>query len=169
MSHPILRPLSLAALSWALIAATSRPADAGGKLFRRRDRPVVETVAVERPENRVAPSPMLGTFRPTPYIFVRGNGVAGGGYSALGAYGREQSLDVYGPLSSFREISAPITTVVRGYNGVPTAVPGTAFSNPNQPTLSPVIYPTRASNYSALRYQTTPPQWDKAIMWIDQN
>ena len=39
----------------------------------------------------------------------------------------------------------------------------------NQPTLSPFVYPTRASNYSALKFQSTPPQWDKAIMWIDQN
>ena len=159
--------MHLAAL--AVIAATSPSAEAGGKLFRRRDRPVVETVTIDRPENRLAPSPMLGTFRPTPYITVRGSGEAGGGYSALGAYGREQSLSVYGPLSAFREVSAPVTTVVRGYNGVPTLTEGISFSNPNQPTLSPVIYPTRASNYSALRFQGTPPQWDKGLMWVDQN
>jgi hypothetical protein len=95
--------------------------------------------------------------------------VIGGGYSALGMYGREQSLSVYGPLSAFRSTSAPVTTIVRGYNGLPVVAEGTSFSNPNQPTLSPVVFPTRASNYSALRFQTTPPQWDKAIMWIDQN
>lgn len=169
MRHSPFFPLTWSLLASAVIAASSLPAEAGGKFFRRHDRPMVETVAVERPENRVAPSPMLGTFRGTPYIFVRGNGVAGGGYSTLGGYGRENSLSVYGPLSVFREVSAPIDTVVRGYDGIPRVVPGTAFSNPNQPTLSPVIYPTRASNYSALRFQGTPPQWDKALMWIDQN
>ena len=143
--------------------------EAGGKLFRRRGRAVVETVAAPRPEDRLAPSPMLGTFRATPYIFVRDNGVAGGGYSPGGSFGRETSLTVYGPLSAFREISAPVNTIVRGYNGAPTLVEGTSFSNPNQPTLSPVIYPTRASNYSALKFQDTPPQRDKGLMWIDQN
>lgn len=152
----------------AWIAATALHAEAGGPP-RRRARPAVETAGTARPQDRVAPSPMLGTFRPTPYITVGGNGILGGGYSPLGGYGREYSLTVYGPLSAFRETSAPVTTVVRGYNGVPALVEGTAFSNPAQPTLSPVVYPTRASNYSALKYQTTPPWWDKGILWIDSN
>ena len=145
------------------------PAEAGGRLLRKRSQPVVPTTVVTRPENQLAPSPMLGQFRPTPYIMVRGNGVVGGGYSPLGNFGRENSLSVYGPLSAFRATSAPVNLVVRGYDGVPAVVEGTSFSNPNQPTLSPVLYPTRASNYSALRYQVTPPQWDKSIMWIDEN
>jgi hypothetical protein len=159
------------AVAWSgfLVMAGSTPwAEAGDRLFRKRARPVVETVAAPRPQDRVAPSPMLGSFRPTPYINVVGNGVVGGTYSALG-YGRENSLSVYGPLSAFRSTSAPVTTVVRGYDGLPVVVEGTSFSNPNRPALSPVIYPTRASNYSALRYQTTPPQWDSSILWIDQN
>ncbi|WP_435010641.1 hypothetical protein P12x_001920 [Tundrisphaera lichenicola] len=140
-----------------------------GDFFHKRPRAMVETSTTARPQDRVAPSPMLGSFMPSQYVTIRGNGTIGGGYSALDAYGREQSLSVYGPLSAFREIAAPVNTVVRGYNGQPVLVQGTSFSNPNQPTLSPVVYPTRASNYSALRFQTTPPQWDKAIMWIDQN
>ena len=160
--------VSLTLLASVLIGVTASDAEAGGP-FWRRTRPVVETVTTTRPQDRVAPSPMLGSFMPSPVVSVRGNGVIGGGYSPLGMYGREQSLSVYGPLSAFRSTSAPVTTVVRGYNGAPVLVEGTSFSNPNQPTLSPVVYPTRASNYSALRFQSTPPQWDKAIMWIDQN
>jgi hypothetical protein len=151
-----------------LVGLTASIVEAGGP-FRRRPRPVVETATTTRPENRVAPSPMLGSFMPSQYVTVRGNGVIGGGYSPLGLYGRESSLSVYGPLSAFRSTSAPITTIVRGYNGLPVVAEGTSFSNPNQPTLSPVVYPTRASNYSALRFQSTPPQWDKAITWIDLN
>ena len=107
---------------------------------------------------------MLGSFRPVPFIYV--------GTSPLisGFAGRENSLAVYGPLSAFRSYAAPVQTVVRGYDGVPQVVEGTAFSNPNFPVLSPVVYPTRASNYSALRYQRTPPQLDRATQhWIDQN
>ncbi len=163
---PSLPILTLVALVWVVV--TPPDAEAGGP-FRRRPRPVVETATTTRPEDRVAPSPMLGSFMPTPYITVRGNGVIGGGYSPLGLYGREQSLTVYGPLSALRSTAAPVNTVVRGYNGIPTVVEGTSFSNPNQPSLSPVVYPTRASNFSALRFQSTPPQWDKAILWIDQN
>jgi hypothetical protein len=151
--------LTLTGLAW--LSASS--VEAGDGLFRRKPRAVVQTSTTTRPENQVAPSPMLGTFQPTPYITV------GKAYSPIGYFGREYSLAVYGPLSAFRSTSAPVTTVVRGYDGAPVLVEGTSFSNPNQPALSPVVYPTRASNYSALRYQTTAPQRDKAFMWIDEN
>jgi hypothetical protein len=142
---------------------------AGDGLFRRgRTRPVTPTVAT-RPENQVAPSPMLGTFQPSPYIFVRGNGVAGGGYSPIGFYGGNNSMVLYGPLSSLRATSAPVNTVVRGYDGIPRVTEGTGFSTPNQPDLSPFVYPNRGSNYSALRFQTTAPSRDNGAMWIDQN
>jgi hypothetical protein len=169
MRRPAHLALALTLIVSAGIAGNTPSTEAGDKFFRRRVRPVVETVTTSRPEDRVAPSPMLGSFRPTPYIMVRGNGVVGSGYSPLGNFGRENSMSVYGPLSAFREVSAPVVTVVRGYNGLPVAVEGTSFSNPFQPTLSPVVYPSRASNYSALRYQTTPPQLDRGLMWIDQN
>ena len=113
---------------------------------------------------------MLGTFMPTPYVTVRGNGVIGGGYSPLGhvrprAIARRSTAR--SPPSGRPPPRSPPSS------GATTASPvvaeGTSFSNPNQPALSPVVYPTRASNYSALKFQSTPPQWDKAIMWIDQN
>src|SRR4051812_35125658 len=91
----------------AFLGAMASTSEAGGP-FHRRARPVAETATTTRPQDRVAPSPMLGSFMPSPYVTVRGNGVIGGGYSPLGMFGREQSLSVYGPLSAFREISAPV-------------------------------------------------------------
>jgi hypothetical protein len=112
---------------------------------------------------------MLGTFYPSPMTSINDNTIIGQNRSPLGSYGQENSLSIYGPLSVFRATSAPVTTVVRGYDGVPNLVQGTSFSNPLRPSLSPVIYPTRASNYSALKYQTTSPRRDSSIMWIDQD
>ncbi len=165
------RSLLTTSLVALVVCGSSLPsAMAGGPLFRRRGPVVVETVSIApRPRDQVAPTGMLGTFAPTPIVTVRGNGVVGGGYSSLDMYGFGNSLNVFGPLSAFRQISAPVNTVVRGYDGVPTVVQGTGFSNPLQPRLSPIVYPTRASNYSALPYQRTNPQTDKALMWIDQN
>jgi hypothetical protein len=152
-------PMGLALVVAGLVSS----AEAGDHFFRRKARPVRETVTTVRPEDRVEPTPMLGSFRSTPTIFVGPNPMIASGY------GRENSLGVYGPLSAFRAYAAPVQTVVRGYDGIPTVVEGTAFSYPNMPTLSPVVYPTRASNYSALRYQTTPPQLDRGTNWIDHN
>ena len=112
---------------------------------------------------------MLGTFRPTPVITVRGNGVIGGGYSPIGLYGENNSMTLFGPVSSLRQTAAPVNTVVRGYNGVATVAEGTSFSTPFQPDLSPVQYPTRASNYGALRGPGVPTRSGSGIMWVDQN
>ncbi len=149
------------------LAGFTDQADAGG-IARRRERPVRETVD-RRPENQLAPSPMLGTFRPTPYIAVRGNGIIGGGYSPIGLYGANNSMVLFGPISSLRPTSAPINTVVRGYNGVSTRVEGTSFSTPFQPDLSPVQYPTRGSNFTGLRPPSVPNQSGNGILWVDQN
>ena len=152
---------------WFGIAIDQHHASAGDR-FRMRDRPVRETVDT-RPENRLAPSPMLGTFQSTPVITVRGNGVIGGGYSPIGLYGENNAMTLFGPISSLRQTSAPVNTVVRGYNGMPTVVEGTSFSTPFQPDLSPVKYPTRASNYSSLRGRGVPTRAGNGIMWVDQN
>ncbi len=162
----LLRRSSL--LAFMLIASIAGQALAGDPYTRRRGR-VVETVGAGQPRDRVAPTGMLGTFNPTPLVAIGSNSSTFGGFSPIGFYGRENSLNVYGPLSAFRETSAPVNTVVRGYDGIPTAVRGTTYSNPNLPGLSPVVYPTRASNYSALRYQGTSPYRDRAYTWIDQN
>jgi hypothetical protein len=164
------RSLLTTALVGLVLVGSSVSAMAGGPLFRRRGRVVVETVSTApRPQDRVAPTGMLGTFNPTPVVSIRGSGVAGGGYSTSDYYGFGNSLTIFGPLSAFRQTAAPVNTVVRGYDGAPTLVQGTGFSNPMQPNLSPFVYPTRANNYSALPFQGTPPQGDRALMWIDQN
>jgi hypothetical protein len=151
--------LTLVGMTWSWASV----AEAGDRLFRKKTRPAIETATTTCPQEQLAPPRMLGSFQASPYVTI------GHAYSPLSFYGRESSLAVYGPLSAFRATSAPVTTIVRGYDGQAAVVEGTSFSNPNQPNLSPFVYPTRASNYSALRYQTTPPQWDKAFMWIDQN
>ena len=112
-------------------------------------------------------TPTLGTFQPTPYIMVRGNWPAGGGYSPLEVFG-DQSMAIYGPLSPLRATSAPVTTYSRGYDGRVYAAPATSFSTPNLPPLSPVIYPTPANYYYGPRINRTPPWWSSGINWIDQ-
>jgi hypothetical protein len=146
-----------------VVAGQVGTVEAGDRLFRKKARPVRETVTTVRPEDQVAPTPMLGSFRPTPYVTIGSNPILGGGY------GREYSPLIYGPTSAFRSYAAPVTTVVRGYDGVPAVVEGTAFSYPNLPALSPYVYPTRANNYTALPYQRTSPSLDRGGMWIDHN
>ncbi len=126
-------------------------------------------------ETRFAPrvviqgSESLGTFEPTPYVFVRGNGTSGGGFSPLGTHG-DTTMVMYGPTSVFRSTTAPVTTYRRGYDGDLHPVSGISFSNPNLPALSPVIYPTRSSSYYRPRTEIGPVLQPKdGQFWIDQN
>ena len=112
--------------------------------------------------------PMLGTFYPTPTMFVRGNGLAGGGYSPLGIFG-DQTMALYGPLSPLRATTAPVRTYASGYDGRPVIVEGTSFSTPNLPGVTPVVYPTRANYYYGFRESHDPPWWPRRSNWIDQN
>jgi hypothetical protein len=116
-----------------------------------------------------SPYPMLGTFYPSPYLMVRGNWPAGGGYSPLGLYG-DQSMAVYGPLSPFRGYTAPVVTYTRGYDGRPVPVEGNSFSTPNRPDMTPVVYPTQSNYYYRIRGEPgDPPWWGTGTDWIDQN
>jgi hypothetical protein len=117
---------------------------------------------------RPQPAGPLGTFFPTPNVIIRGDGTAGGGYSPLDTSG-DSTLSLYGPLSAFRSISAPVRTYTRGYDGRTIATVGTSFSSPNQPLLSPVVYPTQANDYFRPRVMRTPPWWQNGMNWIDQN
>lgn len=165
---------SLRVRSWfcvlTLIGSGAFHADAdaeGGGRFARRG------PAAAVPVRQAVPVPYrpvgtLGTFYPTPSVFVRGNGTAGGGYSPLGAFG-DQTMVMYGPLSVFRSTSAPVLTYTRGYDGRTVVAPGTSFSSPNQPELSPVVYPTQANAYYGFRVSGDPPRWQNAINWLDQN
>jgi hypothetical protein len=112
-------------------------------------------------------TPTLGTFQPTPYLMVRGNWPLGGGYSPLDLYG-DQSMALYGPFSPLRATSAPVRFYSRGYNGGLEVTPGTSFSTPNLPALSPVVYPRPANYYYAPRVDRTPPSWSSGFNWIDQ-
>ena len=113
--------------------------------------------------------PMLGTFYPSPYLMVRGNWPAGGGYSPLGIFG-DASMAVYGPLSPFRTYTAPIVTYERGYDGRLTPREAISFSTPNRPEATPVVYPTQANYFYRIRGEPgEPPWWANGMDWIDQN
>jgi hypothetical protein len=118
----------------------------------------------------IAPQPPrpLGTFTRTPWIMVRGNGQAGGGYTPLNQFG-DANMTMYGPISAFRSSSAPILVYTRGYDGRTLVAPGTSFSQPLFPRMSPVIYPTQATNYYGFRQSGSPPWWANGINWLDQN
>jgi hypothetical protein len=139
-------------------------AEAGGPI-RRRPR-LIETAA--RPSAPAVAPPMLGTFYPSPYTAVRGNFPTGGGYSPLQTFG-DTTMVLYGPISSFRAVAAPVRTYARGYDGRPVVLEGTSFSTPNEPDLSAVVYPTKATYFYGPRHQSTPPWWDSGMNWIDQN
>jgi hypothetical protein len=135
----------------------------------RFDLPRVQRSAPATQTTCVSPvASTLGTFQPTPIVIVRGNWPTGGGYTPLQFYG-DQTMMIYGPISPFRSVAAPVVTYSRGYDGRVYALPATSFSTPNRPELTPVIYPTSANYYYAPRVNRTPPQWTSGINWIDQN
>lgn len=151
-----------------LILASASRVEAG-KPWGRRSRVVVAPTSASCPNDLAPPSGMLGSFVSTPHMIVRGDGAAGGGgYSPLGLYG-PTTLSLYGPLSPLRATAAPVLTYSRGYDGVVRPTVGTSFSTPNQPSLTPVVYPTRANLYGGSRSSSAPPWWPGAINFIDLN
>ena len=156
----------------SLVMAGAPPHAEAGKWFQRR-----QPVAVAAPAPAPAPTgyvattaepPPLGTFYETPYIMVRNNYPTGGGYAPIGLYG-DTAMSLYGPLSALRAVTAPVVTYTRGYDGRTVLTEGTATSYPNLPPLSPVIYPTQATDVYGFRQSTTPPWWNRGTNWIDQN
>lgn len=109
----------------------------------------------------------IGTFYPTPAIFVQASYPATNGYAPLGIYG-DHNLSVYGPFSSFRTTTAPVATYVRGYDGVVRPAESISTSYPNLPQLAPLAYPTRANDYYAPRIRDNP-AYESAIGWLDMN
>jgi hypothetical protein len=170
-SRRILGRFGMLGLALALSAPTAVSA---GWPRRARNRPAQVVVTTTRTINTrqvagLAPSPMLGSFYPDPSpINIRGNFEAGGGYSPLGTYG-DTAANLIGPLSDFRTMTAPVLVYERGYDGSYRPGLGTGFSNPNFPAASPVVYPTRANVRNGPQRMSTPPQWDRAINWIDLN
>lgn len=168
MSHLLRRvhPCASRILALTLLVSALWAADAHAQWPRARRGRLVPTSAPR--VAGVAPSPMLGTFYPETVVNIGGNFELGGGYSPLGTYG-DTSASLIGPLSAFRTTSAPVLMYQRGYDGRTRPELSTSFSNPNQPALSPVVYPSRANVLGAPRRLTTPPQWDNAINWVDLN
>lgn len=138
-----------------------------GDHHRRAHRSAVTTRTRPIYPAAVAQPAPLGTFNPTPVVTVGGNWPNGGGYSPLGIYG-DQTLALYGPLSPFRAVTAPVVVYSRGYDGVVRPTEGFSTSYPNQPSLSPVAYPTQANNYYGPRVLEDP-RYFSASNWLDQN
>jgi hypothetical protein len=137
-------------------------------LAQHRARHTGTPVTVTQARPACAPSTTLGIFRPTPYIMVLGDFPTGRGYSPLGFQG-DSTMALYGPFSPFRAATTSVQTYVRGYDGQIHVSDATSFSYPNLPPLSPVIYPTQASNFYAPRLNRIPPSRASAVNWIDQN
>jgi hypothetical protein len=121
-----------------------------------------------RPHYVSGPRPTLGTFEPTPYVWVAGSNPTGTGYSPLGIYG-DQTMSLYGPLSPLRVSTAPVLVRTVGYDGQIRLVETNWFSFPNLPGLSPVVYPSESNYYYGPRVNRTPHWGSSAINWIDQN
>lgn len=158
-------PLMGAALIVVLIASSAGAGDFWFRRARRRHPPAPRPTAVVRHIDPVY-GDRLGTFYPTPAIVVQGNYPAGGGYSPLGTYG-DTTMALYGPFSSLRTTTAPVTGYTRGYDGVVRPTEGITNTYPNLPYLSPMAYPTRANDYYAPRVRANPGQ-ESAINWLDQ-
>lgn len=165
MTHPrVLKRFWLGLGLAGLLLGSGGDSQAGDRRYRGRSVAVVPAARVRVSD----PNKTLGTFGSTPYLIVRGNGVIGGGYSPGDMYG-DVAMDINGPLSAYRSISAPVLTYSRGYNGALVPSVGTSFSNPNLPSMSPVVYPTQANNYYGFPVSGSPPWWAKASSFIDGN
>lgn len=164
------RSLSLLTLVGACLLTSGSETDAGSPPRRRPLAPTA--VRAEVPagfdRNANAPTSMLGTFYPTPYIIVRGDGPTGAGYSPLGQYGLGTTT-LYGPISAYRATSAPVRVYSRGYDGRVIEREGTSFSTPYRPEASPVIYPTPNSYYYRPRRPNPSADTPSPINWLDQN
>lgn len=165
--NPATRRLALV-LTAAVCMSGSGRAQAGDKIVRRRAYAITPTAYLGDPANANAPSPMLGTFYPTPYVIVGGDRPTGDGYTPLGQYG-PNNLTIYGPMSIYRSVTAPVSVYSRGYDGRVYESRGHSFSTPFRPESSPVIYPTANSNYYRPRGTTAPPWRTTGYGWIDQN
>ncbi len=150
----------------AIALGTAEIAGAQQPVYCAPAPPVAVTRA--RPVYPRNPNSTLGTFGPTPYIMVGGDYPTGRGYSPLDIYG-DQTLAIYGPMSPLRGATAPVRGYARGYDGRLTVIETNSFSNPNLPSISPIVYPTEANYYYGPRVSRVPRWGSSAINWIDQN
>lgn len=95
-------------------------------------------------------------------------GIAGAGYSPMGIQGAG-SLAEYGPISMLRQVSVPVTTYSRGYDGSIQPITGTTLVYPNMPNVNPIngraaiSFPPSRTTYRPFR------SGSGALNWLDQN
>jgi hypothetical protein len=107
---------------------------------------------------------MLGTFYPTPYMTVGGNGDAG--FTPLQQYGAG-TLSLYGPFSALRPITSETRVTTRGYRGVTAPRSAIVVTYPFLPSVTAPVSPRRVQVRGAGPVQTTPPWWDTGHYWVD--
>lgn len=94
---------------------------------------IVSQQQVAPVNNGVAPSPMLGSFVPNNTMWVRGNGIMGGGYAPLNQDER-YSLSLYGPFSASRAQMRPVNVLQpTAYGTLMPVAAGDAAAYPNYP------------------------------------
>lgn len=168
----LMRFIRRAAMAMCLSMAVTATGHAGG-----RPRPVyvqstnVTVVSPVRPtmdvRNGVAPSPMLGSFTPNQSVWVRGNGVMGGGYTPLNQDERE-SMAIYGPFSAFRGQMKPVKVLQPTGTGPIPLMEGDAVAYPNFPWKDSL--PNLSSQGRAVRPRSpfVYPGWNTDADTIDQ-
>lgn len=144
---------------------------AGGWPFRKQaqySQNVAPTARVTRTSEPVAPSPMLGSFAPNQTMWVRGNGMMGGGYTPLDQDERD-TLAIYGPFSANRGQMKPVRVLQpTGFGGVVPVQEGDAVAYPNFPWKDSL--PNLSAQGRAVRPRSpmTYPGWNTDADTIDQ-
>ena len=161
------------AIALGLVALLSSNTDvnAGGWPFRKQNgyqQNVAPTARVTRASEPVAPSPMLGSFTPNQTMWVRGNGMMGGGYTPLDQDERD-TLAIYGPFSANRGQMKPVRVLQpTGFGGVVPVQEGDAVAYPNFPWKDSL--PNLSAQGRAVRPRSpmTYPGWNTDADTIDQ-
>lgn len=159
-------------LGFLILSQNNNSLYAGGWPFRKQapaQQAVAPTVRYVRPTEAIAPSPMLGTFAPNQTMWVRGNGMVGGGYTPLDQDERD-TLSLYGPFAAGRAQMKPVRMIQpTGFGGAVPVAEGDAVAYPNFP------WKDSLPNLSAQGRQVRPrspmiyPGWNTDSDTIDQH
>ncbi len=176
-SFPLSKTFRQLALSTLFVACCTADIHAGGWPFAKRAaaRAVAgatvspTAMKLQRPSEPVAPSPMLGSFVPNQTMWVRGNGLMGGGFTPFDQDER-QTLALYGPFSASRAQMKPVRVLQpTGFGGPMSMSEGDAVAYPNFPWRDSL--PNLSAQGRAYRPNSPMiyPGWATDADTIDQN
>lgn len=148
---------------------------AGGKLriFQQRGRsgyvPTSANYSVSPNRNDLAASPMLGSFVPNQTMWVRGNGMMGGGYTPFNQDERD-TMSLYGPFSANRAQMRPVQAFqTSAYGQVLPVQIGDAAAYPNYPWSDSLPGLSNSNHVFRPRSSAILPGWSTDSDTIDQN